>query len=50
MDELHIYVLVILITIAICSGFGVFYVSKVILCQRKIENEIIKTVRKVVEK
>ena len=50
MNELHIYILVVLITIAICSGFGVFYVSKVISNQRRLENEIIEQIRKAIEK
>lgn len=50
MSELNIYILVVLITAAICSGFGVVYVSKVISNQRKLEDEIVETVRKSINK
>ena len=50
MSELNIYILVVLIAAAICSGFGVVYVSKVISNQRKLEDEIVETVRKAINK
>ncbi len=50
MSDIYIYILVILITVGICSLFGVFYVSKVISNQRRLENEIIETTRKAVKK
>lgn len=43
MSDIYIYILVVLITAGICSLFGVFYVSKVISNQRRLENEIIET-------
>ena len=50
MSDIYIYILVILITVGICSLFSVFYVSKVISNQRRLENEIIETTRKAVKK
>ena len=50
MSDIYIYILVVLITAGICSLFGVFYVSKVISNQRRLENEIIETTRKAVRK
>ena len=50
MSDIYIYFLVILITVGICSLFGVFYVSKVISNQRRLENEIIETTRKALKK
>lgn len=50
MSDIYIYILVILITVGICSLFGVFNVSKVISNQRRLENEIIETTRKAVKK
>lgn len=45
MSELYIYIMVILITVFICSCYGVYYVSKVIKNQRNIENELTKIVK-----
>ena len=50
MSDISIYILVILITAGICSLYGIFYVSKVISNQHRLENEIIDTVRKAVKK
>ena len=49
MSDIYIYILVILITVGICSLFGVF-MFKVISNQRRLENEIIETTRKAVKK
>lgn len=40
MNEIVIYLVVVLITTTICSVYGIIYVSRVILNQRKIEDEI----------
>lgn len=45
MNELYIYIVVILITVFICSCYGIYYVSKVIKNQRNIENELVEIVK-----
>ena len=45
MNNIYIYVIVVLLTIFICSGYGVYYVSKVIINQKNIEEEILKIVK-----
>ena len=50
MDNFTIYITVVLFTAMICSIYGVVYVSKVIFNQRKLEDEIVETVRKAINK
>lgn len=47
MNEFYVYLIVIIITVLICSLYGIVYISKLILNQRNIEDEIIKTVKEV---
>ena len=50
MSDFMLYVNVILITAFICGFYGVVYVTKVIVSQRKIEDEILKTIKELKNK
>ena len=50
MSNFVIYITVVLFTAMICSVYGIVYVSRVISNQRKLEDEIIETVRKAINK
>ena len=50
MSDFTIYITVVLFTAMICSIYGIVYVSKVVSNQRKLEDEIIETVRKALNK
>ncbi len=45
MLDIYIYIIVILLTVSICSGYGIFYVSKLITNQKNIEDEILKIIK-----
>lgn len=50
MNEIIIYLVVAIITIIICTGYGIFYFYKLINNQKNIEVEIIKEISEVKEK
>lgn len=50
MNEITIYITVVLITTIICSIYGIVYVLKVISNQRKIEDEIKQITRDAIKR